>query len=42
LTVCKECGVPIHPHQICPKCGFYKGKRVLTIKVKEKKKDDKK
>ncbi|MFC1809047.1 50S ribosomal protein L32 [Candidatus Omnitrophota bacterium] len=41
LTTCKECGAAIKPHCICAKCGFYKGKRVVTIKVKTKKKDEK-
>jgi ribosomal protein L32 len=28
-----------HPsHRVCPKCGYYKGRPVLQIKVKEKKK----
>jgi len=41
LSTCKECGAKIMPHCVCPKCGFYKGRRVVTIKVKDKKKDDK-
>ena len=41
VTTCKECGAVIVPHRICTKCGFYKGRRVVTIKVKEKKKDAK-
>ena len=28
-----------HPrHRVCPKCGYYKGRPVLQIKTKEKKK----
>ena len=34
---CKQCGNPIPPHRVCPKCGYYKGRPVLAIKVKEKK-----
>ena len=41
LTKCKECGATIKPHCVCSKCGYYKGKRVVTIKVKTKKKDEK-
>lgn len=41
LSTCKECGASISPHSICPKCGFYKGRRVVTIKVKESKKEEK-
>ena len=37
---CSNCGVAKQPHRICPECGFYGGKQVLTIKSKSK--DDKK
>ena len=30
--------VPHASHRVCPKCGYYKGRPVLQIKVKEKKK----
>ncbi len=33
---CPSCGVAILPHQVCSKCGFYRGKQVLTIKSKKK------
>ena len=29
--------VPHARHRVCPKCGYYKGRAVLQIKVKEKK-----
>jgi large subunit ribosomal protein L32 len=35
---CKQCGAPVAPHRVCMKCGYYKGRPVLQIKVKEKKK----
>ncbi|MBN1493768.1 MAG: 50S ribosomal protein L32 [Candidatus Omnitrophica bacterium] len=41
VTTCKECGARVRQHCICPKCGFYRGRRVITIKVKQKKKDEK-
>ena len=42
-VACKQCetmGVytPIASHRVCPKCGYYKGRPVLPIKIKEKKK----
>lgn len=37
LAKCSNCGVPSISHRICPKCGYYGGKQVLTIKVKSKK-----
>ncbi len=30
--------VPHASHRVCPKCGYYKGRPVLKIKSKEKKK----
>jgi large subunit ribosomal protein L32 len=29
---CPNCANPTLPHTICKKCGFYKGKQVITIK----------
>ena len=38
LSVCSQCKKPTLPHRACPHCGYYKGKPVVIIKVKEKKK----
>lgn len=38
LTVCTQCKSRKVPHQVCPTCGYYRGKKVLEIKIKEKKK----
>ena len=40
MTTCSNCNAKVRPHRVCPKCGFYKGKRIVTIKVKEKKKKE--
>ena len=32
-----NCGELTIRHHACTHCGFYKGKQILTIKVKEKK-----
>ena len=37
LSKCSHCGASIIPHRLCKHCGYYKGKRVLTLKVKSKK-----
>jgi len=37
LGKCTECGNLRLPHKICPYCGYYKGKKILTIKEKKKK-----
>ncbi len=39
LYPCPNCGQPKQSHQVCPHCGYYKGKKV--IEIKEKKKDEK-
>lgn len=36
LQKCKNCNAWILPHRVCPECGFYKGRFVMSFK-KEKK-----
>ena len=38
VSNCSNCGATKLPHRICPACGFYAGRQVISIKVKEKKK----
>lgn len=38
LANCPQCKQPKLSHKVCPTCGYYNGKQVLEIKVKEKKK----
>jgi large subunit ribosomal protein L32 len=35
---CANCGAQKLTHRVCPVCGFYKGKQVITIKSKSKEK----
>ncbi len=37
LGECPNCKKPIISHRVCPFCGFYKGRTVVEIQVKEKK-----
>ena len=30
LTKCQECGAKVLPHHACPKCGNYKGRKVIS------------
>ncbi len=30
-SICPECSEPKRPHNICAKCGSYKGKEVVQI-----------
>jgi len=37
-ALCSNCGAPRLSHRVCAKCGYYRGKPVISIKVKEDKK----
>ena len=30
-SICPQCRETNLPHQLCPHCGFYKGREVLTV-----------
>ncbi len=32
LVSCQECKAVIRPHRVCDACGFYKGRKAITIK----------
>ncbi|MFP4501784.1 MAG: 50S ribosomal protein L32 [Candidatus Hydrogenedentota bacterium] len=32
LTECQSCGERIRPHRVCPKCGHYKDRLVVSPK----------
>lgn len=34
-TSCTNCNAVIKPHHVCPECGFYKGSKVIDVKVKD-------
>jgi len=36
ISVCKNCGAKKLSHRVCPVCGYYKGKQIITIKSKSK------
>lgn len=33
LVACGNCGNLVLPHRVCPKCGFYHGRQVITPEV---------
>lgn len=35
---CPQCHSPKPPHQVCPTCGSYNGKEVVTVKSSKPKK----
>lgn len=38
LKTCPQCGAKILSHIVCPSCGSYKGRQVIKIRPKKKKK----
>lgn len=34
-TTCPQCKSPMQPHQACPSCGMYKGRRYPTAERSE-------
>ena len=38
IVKCDNCGKEKLAHRVCPNCGYYKGKQVITIKTKSKEK----
>jgi large subunit ribosomal protein L32 len=37
FSLCKEegCGTPTVSHRVCAGCGFYNGKKVITVKARK-------
>ena len=33
LSTCPQCAAPYVPHRVCPACGFYKGRQVITVEA---------
>jgi large subunit ribosomal protein L32 len=36
LVVCNNCGESRLPHTVCPNCGFYKGREVISVEAEAK------
>jgi large subunit ribosomal protein L32 len=31
LGTCPDCGAAVRPHHVCPKCGYYDGRKVIEV-----------
>jgi len=31
LAACAQCGAKVRPHRVCPSCGYYKGRQVVSV-----------
>lgn len=38
LVQCSQCGEMRLPHTICPSCGYFKGREIISMGKEEKKK----
>ena len=33
--ICDNCGAPRESHRVCPSCGYYGGRQVVTVDTEE-------
>lgn len=38
LVQCSQCGEMRPSHTVCPKCGYYQGREIVSMEKEEKKK----
>jgi large subunit ribosomal protein L32 len=38
LVQCGQCGEMRLPHTVCPNCGYYQGREIISMEKAEKKK----
>ena len=36
LVACSNCGEMRLPHTVCPSCGFYKGREIISLEKESK------
>ncbi|MGC9364276.1 MAG: 50S ribosomal protein L32 [Fidelibacterota bacterium] len=34
IVICPQCNEPKMPHRVCPNCGYYRGRPVISAKEK--------
>ncbi|MDI9354670.1 MAG: 50S ribosomal protein L32 [Cyanobium sp. MAG06] len=39
ILLCPNCSATTRPHQVCVKCGYYKGKLLIKVATKKDKKE---
>ena len=35
ITKCPACGAPVQSHRVCPACGTYRGRKILSVDAPE-------
>ncbi len=33
ITYCEHCSAAVTPHTVCPKCGYYMGRKVTEVEA---------
>lgn len=33
VGACSQCGAPQQTHRVCPSCGYYRGRQVMTVEA---------
>jgi large subunit ribosomal protein L32 len=33
VQACPNCSEATRPHRVCPSCGFYNGRQIITVKA---------
>jgi large subunit ribosomal protein L32 len=41
LSICPRCRSTIRPHSVCPGCGFYRNREVISIAEKKERESNK-
>ncbi|MDD3735414.1 MAG: 50S ribosomal protein L32 [Candidatus Pacebacteria bacterium] len=41
FSICPKCKQRVLPHQMCPNCGYYKGRQVIDVLAKLEKRERK-
>jgi large subunit ribosomal protein L32 len=31
ISACPQCSAPFRSHRVCPACGYYKGRQVVSV-----------
>lgn len=34
LSTCSNCGAACQSHRVCPSCGYYKGRQIVSVDLK--------
>lgn len=41
ISICPKCKKPVLPHQVCQNCGYYRGRQIIDVLARLKKREKK-